>query len=450
MENKLLSGSPLSSLVRFMLPLLMANLLQTGYSVVDMIIVGRYVGSEGIAAISSAATIGYIIQSVCTGFTTGGSVLVAQYTGAQNTKGQRRTIGTLFSVSAIAAAILTIASLIAYSPVLTAMQVPPAAMQYAVDYIRVICLGTAFMFGYNAVCAVMRGFGDSKSPLIYILIATLCNIFLDLLLVGKSGLKTQGAAIATVASQGISFGAAFIHLRTKGFFSNFKRKDFRISRIQSRLILKIGLPVALQMAVLNISYLIVAGLLNGYGVVVAAAAGIGLKINTFAVIPCWAIGQAVTTVAGQCTGAQNTKRAKQILKSGILLSLGIQACIILLVQVFSGQIIALFDSNPRVICEGILYLRICCSVNGLAYVLMFTINSFATGVGHSLFAMINSLFQSVALRIILCMTLSVAMGHVGIYWGEFLSPIPCAVVGLVYFKSGRWEKNVGIIERMLS
>lgn len=444
MKNNLLSGSPLSSLARFALPLLLANLLQSGYSVVDMLFVGQFVGSAGIAAISSASRMGYIIQSICTGITIGGGVLVAQYAGAKDNEKQNRAISALFAISAITALILTVVSLICYRPVLTAMGVPTEAYQYADDYMKVICLGTIFVVGYNAVCAVMRGLGDSKSALTFVAIATVCNVFLDLLFVGFFQLGTKGAAIATIMSQGISVCAAAIYMNQKHFIPILGRKGFRFDGKSAGSILKIGLPTALQMTVLNFSYLIVAGLLNGYGIVVAAAAGIGLQVNTFAAIPVWGIGQAVTTATGQCIGANNTRRAVQMVKTGILLSFAVQACVVLLIQIFARQIITLFDANPQVINAGVLYLRICCSINCFAYVVMYIIDSFATGAGHSLFAMSNSLLQSLVLRIVLGVGLSIAMGYVGIYWGESLSPVPCAIIGIVYLASGKWKKQASI------
>ncbi|MGI6154078.1 MAG: MATE family efflux transporter [Christensenellaceae bacterium] len=442
MKSNLLSGSPFYSLTRFAVPLLLANLLQSGYSVVDMIIVGRFVGSTGIAAISSASRMGYIIQSVCTGITTGGSVLVAQYAGAKNKEKQSETIGALCAISAITALILTIGSLFVYRPVLTAMQVPAEAYQYAADYMQIICFGTVFVIGYNAVCAVMRGLGDSRSALIFVAIAAISNVFLDILLVGALGLETKGAAIATIVSQGISVGVAVVYIKKKRSTFGLDWKRVRIIWKSVWAILKIGLPTALQMTILNFSYLIVAGLLNGYGVVIAAAAGIGLQVNTFAAIPVWGIGQAVTAATGQCIGANDVRRAKQMAKTGILLSLIIQACVIILIQFFAKQIIALFDSNPEVISEGVLYLRICCSINSFAYVVAYIINSFATGTGHSLFAMANSIFQSVVLRILMGICLSIVLGHIGIYWGESLSPVPCAAIGIVYWAKGKWKKPI--------
>ncbi|WP_417007799.1 MATE family efflux transporter, partial [Anaerotruncus massiliensis (ex Togo et al. 2019)] len=265
MERDLTVGSVPKQLLSFAAPLFLANLLQSLYSIVDMAVVGRFVGSAGLAAVSSAAMLSFIIQSVCTGVTTGGAVLIAQYKGARDTRGQRETTGALFSVSALAALLVTAAGLLAYRPVFSLMNLPAEALPHALRYMRVICLGTVFVFGYNAVCSVLRGLGDSKSPLFFVAVATAVNILLDLLLVGPLGLGTEGAAIATAASQGVSFLTAVFVLRRRGLPLDFSPSYFRTAPKTCRAILRIGFPTAVQMTVLNLSYLLVTGMLNGYG-----------------------------------------------------------------------------------------------------------------------------------------------------------------------------------------
>ena len=367
MERDLTVGSVPKQLLSFAAPLFLANLLQSLYSIVDMAVVGRFVGSAGLAAVSSAAMLSFIIQSVCTGVTTGGAVLIAQYKGARDARGQRETTGALFSVSALAALLVTAAGLLAYRPVFTLMNLPAEALPHALRYMRVICLGTVFVFGYNAVCSVLRGLGDSKSPLFFVAVATVVNILLDLLLVGPLGLGTQGAAIATAASQGVSFLTAVVVLRRRGLPLVFSPAYFRTAPKTCCAILRIGFPAAVQMAVLNLSYLLVTGMLNGYGVAVAAAAGVGLKVNSFAAMPCWAVGQAVTTMAGQNLGAGDTGRAAQTARSGLRLALLVTAASILAVQLFTAQIIGFFNTDPEVVREGVFYLRVCCSFNSLVY-----------------------------------------------------------------------------------
>ena len=441
-KQDLTTGSVSKKLIIFALPLLFANLLQSFYSIVDMLVVGRIVGETGLAAISNASMISFIINSICIGVTMGGTVLVAQFKGANDEQGQSETVGTLFSISLIASLIVTILGLLVYRPLFRLLNVPAVSMQDACEYMKIICYGTVFVFGYNAVCSIMKGFGDSKSPLYFIAIATVVNIVLDITLVGVLGMGTKGAAYATIFSQGASLLISIIHLKRKNFVFDFKAQHFVIKRDKLIVILKVGLPTAIQMVVVNISYLMITGMLNHFGVSVAAASGVGLKVNTFAGMPCWAIGQAVTAMVGQNIGANNIERVKKTTKMGLRLNIIITLIVIIFVQIFARQIIMLFNpANPEVIEDGILYLRICCGMNSLIYAVMYTFDSFAIGIGSANVAMVNALLDAVIVRLPVSWLLAftVNMGFSGVYIGQAVSPLLPAIVGLLYFKSKVWE-----------
>lgn len=443
-KQDLTTGSVSKKLIIFALPLLFANLLQSFYSIVDMLVVGRIVGETGLAAISNASMISFIINSICIGVTMGGTVLVAQFKGANDEQGQSETVGTLFSISLIASLIVTILGLLVYRPLFRLLNVPAVSMQDACEYMKIICYGTVFVFGYNAVCSIMKGFGDSKSPLYFIAIATVVNIVLDITLVGVLGMGTKGAAYATIFSQGASLLISIIHLKRKNFVFDFKAQHFVIKRDKLIVILKVGLPTAIQMVVVNISYLMITGMLNHFGVSVAAASGVGLKVNTFAGMPCWAIGQAVTAMVGQNIGANNIERVKKTTKMGLRLNIIITLIVIIFVQIFARQIIMLFNpANPEVIEDGILYLRICCGMNSLIYAVMYTFDSFAIGIGSANVAMVNALLDAVIVRLPVSWLLAftVNMGFSGVYIGQAVSPLLPAIVGLLYFKSKVWESK---------
>ena len=417
-------------------------MLQSFYSIADMLVVGHVTGSIGLAAISNGSMISFIINSICTGVTMGGTVLAAQYKGAGDTQGQKETAGTLFTLSAAAALLVTIIGICSYPAVFRMLHVPEPAMKDACDYMFVICCGTVCVFGYNAVCAVMRGLGDSKSPLYFVLTAAFINIALDLVLVGPFHMGTKGAAYATVFSQGASFVFSVIHLKRMHFVFDFRLSGFAVKKDKLVSILKVGVPSAVQMVIVNVSYLLITGMLNVYGVDVAAASGIGLKINTFAGMPCWAVGQAVTAMAGQNMGAGKTDRVKKITWTALWLNLLVTSAAVLLVQLFAKPVISLFNpGNPSVLEYGVLYLRICCSANSLIYAAMYTFDSFATGTGGAAMAMFNSLLDSVIVRLTLSWALGTAagLGFTGIYLAQALSPILPAAAGLIYFKSRRWE-----------
>lgn len=443
-EQDLTAGSVPKKLIIFAFPLLFANLLQSFYSIVDMLVVGNIVGETGLAAISNASMISFIINSVCIGVTMGGTVLIAQYKGANDEQGQIETVGTLFGISFIASFAVTIIGLLVYKPLFQILNVPADSMQDACGYMKIICWGTVFVFGYNAVCSIMKGFGDSKSPLYFIAIATIINIILDLILVGPFGMGTAGTAYATIFSQGVSLFVSVIHLKKKKFVFDFRIKHFVIKPDKLITVLRVGLPTAIQMVIVNISYLLITGMLNQFGVSVAAASGVGLKINTFAGMPCWAIGQAVTAMVGQNAGANDIARVRKTTRVGLYLNILATLIAVIMVQLFSEQILMLFEpESPEVIKDGILYLRMCCGMNSLIYAVMYTFDSFAIGIGSANIAMINALLDAVFVRLSVSWILAfvIHIGFTGIYIGQAVSPILPAIVGLLYFKSKSWERK---------
>ena len=255
---------------------------------------------------------------------------------------------------------------------------------------------------------------------------------------------TVGAAYATVIAQGVSFISSIAYLKRQKFIFDFKLKSFVVKKDKLISVLKISLPTTIQMTVVNVSYVVLAAMLNGYGVTIAAAAGIGLKINTFAGMPCWAVGQSMTTMVGQNMGAGLTGRAEKTGKTGLRLNLLVTFIAVVIVQVFAKQLVTLFaPSSPEVINAGIQYLRICCFWNSLIYAIMYSFDSFAIGVGSANIAMVDALLDAAFIRLPLCWFLSTSImhGYESIYWGQALSPIIPALIGAAYFYSKCWKKK---------
>ena len=430
-EHSLLTGSVPKKLAIFAFPLLLANILQSFYNVVDMLVVGQIVGDTGLAAIGNASKLCYIINSICIGMTMGGAVLIAQYKGANDKKGQSESFQMLALLSLVSSLLVTIVSLATYQPLFKMLNVPADAYQDACDYMKIICCGTVFVFGYSEVCSVLKGLGDSKSPLYFVGIATIINVVLDIILVGPFGMGTAGAAYATITAQGISFVISLFYLkRHKIFFSMENHRKFTLRWDKLAAIVKVGLPTAIQMVVVNTA--------------VSAASNVGLQINTFAGMPCWAIGQAVTAMVGQCMGAGQIDRARKVVKISLVMNVAVTLVVVIGVQLFADLLILLFGStSPEVVNDGVYYLRICCSVNSLIYAAMYTLDSFAIGVGAANIAMINALLDAVIVRLPASWLLAFAlnMGFAGIYYGQAISPVLPAIVGLLYFVSRKWERK---------
>jgi len=446
MERDLTRGGVGGQLSRFALPFLISNALQSAYGLVDMAVVGRFVGSTALAALGSATFLCYLMSSLCMGISIGGGVLAAQFRGAGDEAGLRDAAASLFATSAVLSFVLTVLGLAVYRPALSLMGLPADAAEYAYSYMEVCLLGTIFVFGYNAAASVLRGLGDSASPLAYLAVSASLNGALDLLFVGALGMGTAGTAWATVVSQAAACGIALGRMlgrRAPGGRRAFSLRGGRPRREHCAAILRLGIPSGIQSTALNLSYLVVASMLNSFGVEVAASASLGLKINGTAVLPCWAVGQAVSAMAGQSMGARKPGRALGAAKAGIALGIAATAVSVIVVQIFLGPLLSLFTREEAVARGSALYLRICCSANCLAYAAMFVIDSFATGVGDSLFAMANALLHSVLVRLTLSWLLAYALGlgFLGLYWAEMASPLPSLALGLAYLASGRWRSK---------
>lgn len=444
-----LFDSTTRDLCLFAFPVLVGNILQSCYNMVDMAVVGQFAGREALAAVSNTAMICFISNAICIGFSTGGTVLVARYRGADSRRDQFDTVKAVLILAALGGMLLTGANYLLYPLILRLMDVPAAALSHAYDYMNIVSAGNVFVFGYNAVCAIMRGFGDSRRPLYFIAVAAAVNIALDYLLVGAFGWGVSGAALATVLAQAASCVMAlyFLFFRTnlRRGLADLPVADGILSILfgKGKELLRLGLPTALAASILNLSYIIVTALFNGSGIAAAAAAGIGLKINTFVAMPCWAAGQTVTTFAGHSMGAGQPELAAKAARKGLKAGLVFTAAFLLALHLVLRPFLYFFSPDPEVVNHAILYLRICCSVNFLPYTIMYILDSFAVGVGSPVFAMLNSLLQSLVLRLGLSIVLINIMDNrfVALCIAESVSPLVPALIALLYFWHRGWRKR---------
>ena len=295
----LTQGNPLKQLVVFSFPFILSNFLHQMYNLVDMVIVGRFVGSAGLAAVSNGGELALLYLFLSIGFSSAGQILISQRVGAGEYDGIQSAIGTLFTFSLLFSAAITVFSAATCRLSLRLIQIPPEAYQHAYDYTMVCFLGSIPVFGYNTVSAVLRGLGDAKHPFIFISLAAILNILLDLLFVGVFGMGCFGAAFATVLAETISFVTSLVFLirnREKCFF-DFRRKSFKMQKNELHAILTLGLPIALQNGAIFGSMLVIDSYINACGLVAAAATAVGNKI---------------TVLATMCTAALQTSGASMV------------------------------------------------------------------------------------------------------------------------------------------
>lgn len=321
------------------------------------------------------------------------------------------------------------------------MGVPGGAAADAASYIRVVGGASCCSFLMNAACAFLKAQGDARTPMLAMALSAAGNVALDLLLVAGLGMGVPGAAWATVASQGAAGAAVLAVARTRFPGARSLVPSLRGARTEALEVLRLGVPGAVQQAVINVSYVVVTAILNSYGADVAAAAGVGLKASTLAGLPCWAVGQAITTAAAQCVGAGRPARAVESLRVGLALAVGVTLAMQALVQIFAPQLVAALGARtPEVVDAAVLYLRVTCSVNGLFYAAMYAFDSFALAVGAPRVVLANSLSDAFLGRVGLAVLLGAAgLGYVGVFAAQAASPVLPSVVGALYAR--HWAKR---------
>ena len=392
-ELNLTQGSVPKVLLQFAVPFLVANILQALYGGADLFVVGQYDDSAGVAAVAIGSQVMQTITGIILGITTGTTVLIAIATGAKDNRKVASTIGSSIWLFSITGIILTLLMILLHSQIAEWMHTPTEAMSDTKSYILVCSTGILFIIGYNVVCGILRGLGDSKTPLYFIALACIINIVLDFILVGYFHLGATRAAIATVTAQGVSFATALCFLHRKGFHFEFTRRDIRLNGVLSKRILTLGAPIALQDALINVSFLIITVIVNQMGVIASASLGVVEKIIVFAMLPPMAISSAVATMTAQNYGAGLIRRMNQCLLSGIGLALIFGVTVCLYSQFLPETLTAFFSKDPAVISMAAEYLK------GYSIDCVICINSYFSGQGNSLFPMIHSLIATFLFRI---------------------------------------------------
>lgn len=443
-QLSLTEGNVRRALSRFAIPFLGASLLQFLYGAVDLIVVGQFADQAGIAAVSTGSQVMQAVTNFIIGLSTGGTVLVGQYLGARRGEDVNRAIGTLFSLFALIAVVLAAAFALSTNAIVALMQVPAAAVAPARQYLFICACGLVFITGYNMVSGVLRGLGDSKRPMYFVLVACIINIVGDLLLVGVFGLGAAGAALATVAAQGVSLALALAVLRRRDFPFDFKRRSFRIQGDKAARILRLGLPVAVQNVLVTLSFLIITAIVNHMDVLAqSAAVGLVERITGFIMLFPIAFQSAISAMTAQNMGAGRPDRARQGLKYGILFCLAADIAMFVLVQLVPGLAMRLFTPDAEMIYHGVLYLRTY-SIDCILVTFVFTLNGFYSGCGRTGFTLFNSLASTFLVRVPAVFFISLLPGvtllHIGV-----AAPAASAIqvlLQLLYFRTGRWNHSV--------
>jgi putative MATE family efflux protein len=436
-------GNVNKQLIHFAIPFLLAQLLQAFYSLVDMLVVGRFMGDMGIAAVNNSTVLTMFISTFVSGFALSGTVLVAQYVGAKEEEHAKATIGTMFTLFLYASILITVIGLVLDDTFLKILNTPQEAYLEAKRYLVICFTGTIFICGYNGVSAVLRGLGDSKRPLYFVAIATGVNIVLDIIFVGLLHMGAGGAALATVLAQALSFLLCIRTLYKQNFIFDFKKESFRIDKRKLPLIFQIGTPSAIQSGIVNFSFIFVISHINVYGLAASTAAGIGSKIDSFAILPAIAFSQAVATMVGQNLGAEKYDRAKQTLFAGMRLSFLFALVIFTVVHFLANPILGMFHCSAETMEIGREYIKLA-TIAYLFNSITFTVNGLANGAGMSLMPMFTAFCNLILARIplIILFSQNMGMGLRGIFLAMGLSQATGVFISAWFYFGGKWKRTI--------
>lgn len=438
-------------LLLFTLPFMASNALQVLYSTIDMMIVGKFVGTAGLSAVAQSSQIVNFATMVCLGVSNAGQVLVSQAIGSGKKEKLNHIIGTLFSILVIMAIVFSTVILCFRTKILNLMNVPSESYKMATEYLVICASGLVFTAGYNMVSAVLRGMGDSKRPLLFIVIASVVNLVLDILFTGVLGWGVAGAAWATIIGQAASlaFSVYYLYKHRQSFGFDFRKESFVIEKNYAKIIISLGAPMAIQSGFINLSMLFVNSMINRVGVVASATFGVGCRIDDIVNKISQGIQHAAMPMISQNIGAKNQERAKKVVYYAWLYSGMLTIFFMILYICFGKQLFMVFSNDvhvhqmSKVFISAILWMF-------PAFAVMRGSGAFIQGIGNAKLSMLLAILDGVALRIGLSWLFGTFfdMGFYGYVLGYALAPYGYAVPSMIYFISGKWKSRKTLADEM--
>lgn len=397
-KNDLTEGSILKTLFVFAVPFLLANILQSLYGAVDLFVVGRYCTAESVAAVSTGTQVTQIITSLVSGLTLGSTITIGKYMGQKKYDRVSQTIGTTLSIFFFVALGLTVLMIAVERPLLTLLKTPAEAFELTAVYVTICMLGNVFICGYNSISAILRGYGDSASPMAFVAISCALNIILDFFFVGFCHMGVAGTALATVISQAVSMMIAIIYLKKKDFLFSFRPSEFKINKILAKELAVVGIPISLQEMLVRISFLYLTAVMNNCGVYAASVVGISSKYDVFAMLSATSMANALAAITAQNYGAKTYDRARKSLWYGLSFALFVSSLFWLWAQISPQTMIGVFSDDANVIAAGIPFFK-SCSYDYILVSIVFCLNGYLNGKSKTVWTMLSCSAGALLLRI---------------------------------------------------
>lgn len=443
MVRDLTTGSVVKQLLVFAFPLFASNLLQAVYNVVDMVVVGRVIGGAGMSAVSIGGEILHLLTFLAMGFSSAGQVIISHHVGAGKMEEVKKTIGTMFTFLLITSLTLSVICFCLRGQILVWLNTPEESFDLTMDYTVTCIFGLVFIYGYNIVSAILRGMGDSRRPFVFVAVAAILNIILDIVFVAGFGMSAFGAALATVIGQGVSFVSSLIYLyiHRESFGFDFKRESFRMQRSSLIRLVSLGIPMAIQSAAVSISKIVLTSWINVFGVTMSAVGGIYSKLNTMFSVVSNSFTTAGSAMVGQCIGAKKYERVPKVMRTNLICMLIVTAVTGSVLYFASNTIFSLFTADAEVIANAsvIIWPAI---VNFLGATTRCSGFALINGSGKSKLnlcvALIDGMMARMGIAAILGFVLG--MGCKGFWFGDAFAGFVPITIAMIFYFSGKWRK----------
>lgn len=441
-------GKPWEKIVIFTLPMLIGNIAQQLYSTVDSIVVGKYVGDNALAAVGSSSPILNLLLVLFMGISVGAGVMVSQFFGAKNRRELSITIGNCITLTALASIIIMIVGALGIRPLLELLNTPESIIDWCDSYLMILIMGIAGCAYYNILCGILRGLGDSISALLYLLVATVLNIILDLFFVATLHMGVAGVALATVIAQAISAVLCVIKLCKMKDIFDMGFSHLKISGHHTMTIIRLGLPSGLTQAIFSLAMIIVQSLTNSFGELVIAANVIIMRVDGFAMMPNFSFGTAMTTYAGQNVGARRYDRVEQGSRQGTLIAVITSTVITGLILIFGKYLMGIFTDTTELVNLSANMMKIL-AVGYIAMAVTQCLSGVMRGAGDTMTPMWISLITTVAIRVplaygiaFLTRTPELPNGAYQSIWISLLSSwVMGAIITSIFYLKGGWKKK---------
>ena len=445
MIRDLTRGPVVAQLFRFAFPLFVSNALQAVYNLVDMVVVGNYIGAAGMSAVSIGGDILHLLTFVAMGFSSAGQVIIARSVGADRRDEVRKTIGTMFSFLLGVSLAIAVACFSIRHTILHWLNTPEAAWKYTMDYMVTCICGLVFIYGYNIVSAILRGMGDSRRPFVFIAVAAVLNTILDVLFVKYLGMEVFGAALATVIGQGVSFVASVIYLyrHRVSFGFDFRPASFRIDGHAFRRLLALGIPMAIQSAAISLSKIILMAWINLFDVTYSALAGIYNKVGMMVGIVSNSFTAAGSTMVGQNLGARKHGRVNRTLAAVFAVGMAIAIALHIVMILWPDVVYGIFTPDTELLgVAAVLTLPIIFNFYGAAT--RSVAFSLINGSGRSGLNLAVAIIDGVISRIGLAALMGFAMRLecFGFWMGDALAGFMPFMIGSLFYLSGKWKEGM--------